>query len=72
LPVAGFTIAADPRTLPIGSIVDIEGLGLRMVHDVGSGVRGRHVDLYVSDCGAARRWGRRQVRVRVLHVGGKR
>jgi 3D (Asp-Asp-Asp) domain-containing protein len=72
LPVPGFTIAADPRVLPLGSIVLIEGLGERQVHDVGSGVVGRHVDVYVGDCGSARRWGRRLRRVTMLHRGGSR
>ena len=67
-PVSGFTVAADPRVLPIGSIVHVDGLGQRMVHDVGSGVRGRTLDLYVSTCREARAWGRQRRRVTVLHV----
>jgi 3D (Asp-Asp-Asp) domain-containing protein len=72
LPVPGFTAAADPRVLPIGSIVEIEGLGERSVHDVGGKVRGRHLDIFVASCGEARAWGRRQRRVRVIHRGGSR
>lgn len=72
LPVVGFTAAADPRVLPLGSIVEIEGLGVRQVHDVGGAVRGRHVDVFVSSCREARQWGRRSVRVRVIHRGGAR
>ncbi len=72
LPVPGFTIAADPAVLPLGSIVVIEGLGERQVHDRGSAVKGRHVDLFVATCAEARAWGRRPVRVRVLHRGGAR
>lgn len=70
-PVPGFTAAADPRVLPLGSIVWIEGLGQRVVHDVGGKVRGRHLDLFVESCGEARRWGKQTRLVRVLHVGGK-
>lgn len=72
VPVPGFTIAADPRVLPLGSIVEIDGLGVRMVQDVGGAVRGRHLDLFVSSCREARAWGRRRVRVRVIHRGGER
>ena len=72
LPVPGFTAAADPRVLPLGSIVWIEGLGRRQVHDVGSAVRGRHLDVYVSGCAEARKWGKRTRAVHVLHVGGRR
>lgn len=67
-PVAGHVIAADPRVLPIGSIVEIDGLGQRQVQDVGGGVRGRHVDVFVSDCSTARRWGVQRRIVRVVHV----
>jgi 3D (Asp-Asp-Asp) domain-containing protein len=63
LPVAGHTIAADPRVLPIGSIVEIESLGVRQVHDVGSAIKGRRIDIYVATCAEARAWGRRERRV---------
>ncbi len=67
-PVAGHVAAADPRVLPLGSIVWIEGLGQRQIQDVGGGVRGRHLDVYVNDCREARAWGRQRRRVTVLHV----
>lgn len=71
-PAAGHTVAADPRVLPIGSIVRIEGLGERQVHDVGAAVRGRVLDVYVEDCAEAREWGRVVRQVEVLHVAGSR
>lgn len=67
LPVSGHTVAADPRVLPIGSIVHIEGLGERQVHDVGSAVKGRHIDVYFDSCAEARRWGKQWRKVKVLH-----
>lgn len=66
-PVAGFTIAADPAVVPLGSLVAIDGLGERMVHDVGGAVRGRHLDVFMGSCAEARRFGRQRRRVRVLH-----
>ncbi len=69
-PVAGFTVAADPAVLPIGSIIYIESLGERMVHDVGGLVRGRQVDVYVDSCREARGHGRQKLKVRVLHSPG--
>lgn len=71
-PIAGFTVAADPRVLPLGSIVEIDGVGERMVHDVGGLVRGRHIDIFVSTCGEARQWGRKERIVRVVHVPAER
>lgn len=72
VPAAGWTVAADPRVLPLGSIVHVEGLGERMVLDIGGRVRGKHLDLYMLTCAEAREWGRRTRKVRVLHVGGRR
>jgi len=67
-PVVGFTAAADPTVLPIGSIVYVDGFGERLVHDVGGLVKGRHLDLFVANCGEARRWGRRVRTIHILHT----
>jgi 3D (Asp-Asp-Asp) domain-containing protein len=74
MPVVGWTIAADPRVLPMGSIVHIEGMGERMVQDIGGKVKGFTLDVYLGSCREARLWGRRHRRVTVLHVpeGGTR
>ena len=67
-PVTGWTVAADPRVLPLGSIVHIDGVGIRMIQDRGGKVRGRRLDLYVETCQEARAWGRRARRVQLLHL----
>ena len=67
-PAHRFTVAADRRVFPIGSILYVEGLGEVMVQDVGGAVRGLHLDLYQSTHTQARAWGVRNVRVRVLHT----
>ncbi|NJK91965.1 MAG: hypothetical protein HC904_09150 [Blastochloris sp.] len=36
--VAGVSVAADPKVIPYGSIIEIEGLGRRVVKDTGSHV----------------------------------
>jgi 3D (Asp-Asp-Asp) domain-containing protein len=72
VPVVGFTAAADPEVLPLGSIVHVEGLGERMVHDMGGAVKGRHVDVFMGSCDEARRWGRRLRQLRVVHVPPRR
>lgn len=45
---AGRTVAVDPSVIPLGSIVDIEGYGTYIAEDVGGGVKGNHIDVYVS------------------------
>ncbi len=68
-------IAADPAHLPLGSVVRIVAAGDRRyervytVADTGAHVRGRRIDLYVRDCGEAKRFGVRPVRVVVVRFG---
>jgi 3D (Asp-Asp-Asp) domain-containing protein len=50
-------VAVDPRVIPLGSTVWLEGLGLFLAADTGSAVRGNHVDVFVNDYGRARNWG---------------
>ncbi len=71
--VAPGTVAADPTVLPIGTVIQIAGAepynGTYRVLDTGSRVRNRHVDLYIADCDAARRFGRRPVQVTIVKRG---
>ena len=63
--------AADPDLLPVGSVVQVDAPGTRYdgvytVMDTGPKVKGRHVDLYIESCAAAKRFGRRTVRVSIV------
>lgn len=64
-------VAADPHVLPTGSIVRVDGPGARsatyVVED--RGVTGRHVDIFMRSCRAAKHFGRRHVLLRVLKIG---
>lgn len=44
--VEGVTVAC-PRTLPFGTRLAIEGVGVRVCEDRGSAIRGKHLDLFV-------------------------
>ena len=51
--VEGVTIAADIRKLPIGTKVYIDGLGERVVQDIGGAIKGNKIDVFFdkhSDC----------------------
>jgi 3D (Asp-Asp-Asp) domain-containing protein len=60
-------VAADPAVLPLGSVIRVQQSGrydgVYTVMDTGPKVQGRHVDLFMEDCAAAKRFGRRAVRV---------
>src|SRR5438552_13890430 len=70
VPVSKGIVAADPAVLPLGTVIRITGAasydGPYRVLDTGARIRRRRVDLYVPDCGAARRFGRRSVEVSVI------
>jgi len=62
--------AADPNVLPLGTIIRVTGAGRYdgsyRVLDTGPRVRRRQVDLYIPDCAAARRFGRRSIGVAIV------
>ena len=66
-------VAADPHVLPIGSTVRVSGLGRKAqtftVADTGSAVKGRRIDIFMADCAAAKRFGRKPVVVRPIKIG---
>ena len=67
-------VAADPRVLPIGSVVRIDSgpsrrKGSYTVLDTGGRVKGRRLDIFVPSCRAARNFGKRRVRVAVVRRG---
>ena len=59
-------IAADPRVLRLGSRVRLEGGGYNgtyLVSDTGGAIKGKRIDIWVPNCGEARRFGRRTVQI---------
>lgn len=53
----GVTIAADPRVIPMGTKVFIEGVGTRVVQDIGGAIKGNRIDVYIPDLVKARQFG---------------
>ncbi|WP_442865094.1 3D domain-containing protein [Alkalihalobacillus sp. CinArs1] len=64
------TIAADPDTFPIGTILFIPGYGYGVVADTGSAITGNRIDLYydtVQD--VYDEWGKKTIEVYVIKKG---
>jgi 3D (Asp-Asp-Asp) domain-containing protein len=64
--VEGVTIAADLNILPIGTVVEIEGVGRRIVQDKGGSIKGNRIDLFFRDHKTALAFGRQERWVTVL------
>lgn len=60
-------IAADPRILPLGTVVYIEGMGTFTVKDTGGAIKGNRIDIWMPSHSQAIKFGRRTVRLRVLN-----
>lgn len=62
LAASGHTIAVDPRVIPYGSKIMINGT-VYTAEDKGGGVKGNHIDIYFNTHGETRQYGTRRVEV---------
>jgi N-acetylmuramoyl-L-alanine amidase len=53
-------VAVDPRLIPLGSTVWVDGLGTFLAADTGSSIAGSKIDVFVNDYQRARQWGAQQ------------
>lgn len=67
------TAAADPRFLPMGTVVRVHDAGdysgEYLITDTGAHIKGRRIDLRLASRSEARRFGRRMVWVQVMKWG---
>lgn len=59
-------VAVDPRVIPLGTRLYVDGYGFAVAADTGGAIKGNKIDVYMEGLPAARQWGRRQVNVYVL------
>ncbi|WP_068674834.1 3D domain-containing protein [Oceanobacillus sp. Castelsardo] len=58
-------IAVDPKVIPLGSVVHVEGYGYAIAGDIGSAIKGNKIDVYVPTHQAAVNWGFRTVKITI-------
>ncbi|HJV30764.1 MAG TPA: ubiquitin-like domain-containing protein [Bacillales bacterium] len=60
-------IAVDPRLIPLGTKVYVDGYGYAVAADTGSNIKGYKIDVFFSSKSEAYRWGTRKVKIKILH-----
>lgn len=65
-PTANRTIAVDPRIIPLGKKVYIEGYGTYIAEDTGGAVKGNIIDIYIPGYDNCIQFGRRKARAWIV------
>ena len=63
VPKEGRTIAVDPKVIPYGSIVYIQGYGYFIAEDCGGAIKGNRIDIFTASYATAIKNGRRTANV---------
>ncbi len=59
-------IAVDPSVIPLGSKVWVEGYGYAVAGDTGGAIKGKKIDLHVATKSDAYKFGRKQVKIKII------
>lgn len=62
----GVSVAADTSTYPMGTQLEIEGMGIYTVQDRGGSIKGNRIDIYFDNHDEAVVFGVQTIRVRVV------
>lgn len=60
-------IAVDPNVIPLGSKVYVEGYGYATAEDIGGGIKGNEIDVFIPTTEEAMQWGRKDVKITILN-----
>lgn len=66
LPAKQGVIAVDPRVIPLGTRVYVDGYGYALAADTGSAIKGNRIDVCFTTHEEALRWGMRNLKIYVL------
>jgi 3D (Asp-Asp-Asp) domain-containing protein len=72
VPVAPGHVAADPRVIPLGSMIYVDSPlmgGIYQVLDTGRLIKGKIIDIYIPNYERCIEFGRRMVKIKVLRYG---
>lgn len=61
-----FIVAVDPTVIPLGSVVEIEGIGKAIALDTGGAIKGSRIDLFMSSPSEAIKFGRQSHNVKIV------
>ena len=60
-------IAVDPRIIPLGTKVWVEGYGEAIAGDTGGAIKGNKIDVFIPSHDNAMEWGVKKVKIKVLN-----
>lgn len=66
IPARFGVVAVDPKVIPLGTYVFVEGYGFALAADTGGAIKGNKIDLCFNSRAEALKWGRRPVKVHIL------
>lgn len=60
-------VAVDPRVIPLGSRIYVEGYGEAIAGDTGGAIKGNRIDVLMPSKSQSSNWGRKTVQVTILN-----
>ena len=60
------TVAVDPRHIPLGSKIHVDGFGILIAEDTGGAIKGKKLDIYTATCHEARQNGTQYLAVHLI------
>lgn len=59
-------ISVDPKIIPLGSKVSVEGYGTAVAGDTGGAIKGKKIDVFMPSLKQAENWGRKTVTIKII------